>query len=132
MIKFIQMLSIAIDSSKAIKGFDFKPFVGLNYSFIKQFAYEEKNAGNKGLKNNAATMEHLGAEFGVALTLFTPLSETHAHAIAFLPKIAYTNFVKMRSMKKKIENVNTSHQTIAKRNNLTKFTLCFFWCQHRR
>lgn len=116
MIELIQMLSITIDSSKAIKGFNFKPFVGLNYSFIKQFAYEEKNAGNKGLKNNAATMEHLGAEFGVALTLFTPLSETHA--IAFLPKIAYTNFVKMRSMKQKIENVNTGHQIIAQNGTI--------------
>lgn len=35
---------------KIAEGFNFKPFVGLNYSFTKQFTYEEKNADNKGLK----------------------------------------------------------------------------------
>lgn len=61
-------------------------------------------------------MGQLVAEFGITLTLFTPLNETHT--IAFLPKITYTNFVKMGSTKQKIENVNTDHQIIAQNGTM--------------
>ncbi len=106
---------------KIVDGFNLKPFVGVNYSYTKQFAYEEKNAGNKNVKNNAASMAQTGLEFGISATLFQPISDTKT--IAFLPQITYTNFVRMGSMKQKIENVSTGHQTIAQSGTMGRHLL---------
>ncbi|MCX7344047.1 MAG: hypothetical protein NT128_07935, partial [Proteobacteria bacterium] len=42
---------------------------------------------------------------------------------AFLPQITYTNFVRMGSMKQKIENVSTGHQTIAQSGTMGRHLL---------
>jgi uncharacterized protein with beta-barrel porin domain len=104
-----------------VDGFNLKPFVGVNYSYTKQFAYEEKNAGNRGLKNKQSSMDQTGVEFGISATLFHPINETKT--VALLPQITYTNFVKMGSMKQKIENMSTGHQTIAQSGTMGRHLL---------
>ena len=70
-----------------------KPFTSLNYTLNKEMAYKEKNAGNNNLSYGNASMDQLGIQFGIKSSFGKKISDTKTFVM--MPKISYTNFVKM-------------------------------------
>ncbi len=79
-----------------------KPFTGINYALNKEMAYKEKNAGNRNISYGNASMDQIGLQFGIKSSFGKKISDTKTFLM--MPKISYTNFVKMGVTEQKAVN----------------------------
>ncbi|MEI6628023.1 MAG: autotransporter outer membrane beta-barrel domain-containing protein, partial [Alphaproteobacteria bacterium] len=89
-----------------------KPFTSFNYTLNKEMAYQEKNVGrfNKAYAN--AGMEQIGLQFGIKSSFGHKISDTKTFVI--MPKLSYTNFVKMGITSQKNTDISTGVESIGK------------------
>ena len=89
-----------------------KPFTAISYTSNKEMAYQEKNVGILNKSYDSAGMEQIGLQFGIKSSIGHQISDTKTFVI--MPKLAYTNFVKMGVISQKSTTISSGQQSIGK------------------
>ncbi len=89
-----------------------KPFVASSYTLTKQFGYQEKNADIYNRSFGDASMNQIGVQFGLKSSIGFKISDTKNFVI--MPKISYTNFVKMGMMTQTSINISSGQASVGK------------------
>ncbi len=86
-----------------------KPFIGGSYNHTIQFGYKENNVGDSNLKYHKASMNQAGLSCGLKANFGFKVDEKQTFLV--IPKVSYTNFIKMGRLRQLITNINTNHQS---------------------
>ena len=75
-------------------------------------AYQEKNVGINNRYYHNASMDQIGIQFGIKSSFGHKISDTKTFVI--MPKISYTNFVKMGVTAQKSVNIANGNESIGR------------------